>query len=236
MRILVFILCFILASKLYATNGFIQSASCNSNTGAVNCALPFNVTAGNTLIVGCLGGTSLLTSTDTKGQTYTAVGAQIAPVSRAENVFYTLNAAAGATTITCTNTSNNGIQAAVHEYASTVTAGGFDVTSSSVPVASSLVTATSGNAVTTHANELMFDFCDLASAPSAENGTLRQNFANNFFQASQDTIVASPSSYASTFTQSAGTFGCIEAAFNPVASAVTPAISCKSPFCGVLGQ
>jgi hypothetical protein len=201
----------------WATNGYIQSTSCNGNTGAVNCAFPNNVTAGNTLIIGCLGGTTLNTSTDTKGQTYTAVGTQIAPVSRATNVFYHLNASAGATTVTCSNNSGNGIQAAVSEYASTVTVGGFDVTSSSVPVATTLTTATSGNATTTAANDLMFEFCELASAGSAPNGTIRENFANNFFQATQDAIVASPSSYASTMTQSSGAFGCIEAAFKPAA-------------------
>jgi hypothetical protein len=223
-----------ISCKGWATNGYIQSASCNGNSGTVACAFTNNVIAGNTILVGCLGGTGLNVSTDTKGQTYTQVGTKITPVARDENVFYLLNVAGGALTVTCSNTNKAAEQAAISEYGSTVTAGGFDVTSTSVPVVSTLVSATSGLATTNAANELMFEFCNLSGTGSSPNGTLRENFANNYFQATQDAIVASPSAYASTMTQgAAGIFGCIEAAFKPtVASVSCPSIIGSGMVCG----
>jgi hypothetical protein len=212
-------------SSGWATNGYVQSVMCHGASGAANCAMNANVVAGNTLIAFCVGGSNgsaIALSTDTKGDIFTKVYASDLQTagSKHTNVAYVLSAVGGATTITCSEPSNDAIDAIMTEYGSTVTAGGFDISTSSSPAVNTLLPLTSGSGTTTASNDLVFGFCrDFSGTLSAPNGTQRQNTSFNYLEATQDAIVASPSSYASTWTSSVGNFWtCGEVAFKPTAA------------------
>lgn len=202
---------------------YVQSKSCSSSATSNACAFNSNITAGNMIIVGCIVrvGTDTMGISDSKGNVYSAVGTSISgnsPVTRT-NVFYAKNVVAGATTVTCTDTSGlaTWVQQSIHEYSGIDTSSPLDVTSSSAPVATaSTTTIVTGNATTTAVNDLMFAFASqINSAVLNQNGTLRENYVNNVYMTSQDAIIASASVYQSSWTIASGptSFMAIQAAF-----------------------
>jgi hypothetical protein len=203
---------------------YIQSNSCTAYTYTDSCAFNINVTAHNTLIVGCGMGnesTNSILVSDNQSDTFSTaavltngngLGTQRA------GVYYALNVTGGATTVTCKdiNSASGAIQQTIHEYGNTASAS-FDTASSSSPASSTGgTTLTSGNLTTSVANEFVFGYCAyMNGAATGENGTLRSNYSNDFNSATEDTAVSSAGSYASTFTvSSSGSSNvCISAAF-----------------------
>lgn len=205
-----------IAASGWATNGYIQSASCNSNGTSVSCAFGKNVTAGNTLVVSCVTGFgTVYAATDTVSNVYTAAGSVLTDHGGNQmGTYYVVGAIGGATTVVC-HTTQALIQALIAEYASSTTAGGFDVTASSAPT-SSLAFVTSSSATLTATNDLVVEDCaDMGTGTfTGQTGTTRENYVNNFYQMSQDAVVASAGPYASTFSiGSPAGWACAEVAF-----------------------
>lgn len=201
----------------------IQHTSCNANTSTGNCVYGSAVTAHSLLIEGCVMGgetTNTLTVSDNNSNTWL----KALPVcviegngagTRCADIFYALNANAGATTVTCHDTNNvaSVIQQSIGEYGATAAAA-FDVASSSSPAGT--VVGSSGGTITTSAkSEFVFAFATLlGGAVTGQSGTLRENYVNNYYQATEDTTVANVGVYSSSFTQSTPAFNIgMQAAF-----------------------
>jgi hypothetical protein len=186
---------------------YVQSKSCHAETYVDACAFTTNITAGSVLIVGCTeeGVADLMTVTDNNGNIYTpAFGsaqwqAQGAGTARV-NVWYTLNANAGATTVTCQDTGHTAayIQPAIHEYLKSKTTT-FDVSVSSLPITQ--VMGGTVNITTSLPNEFVFTFLtQTGTSVTGQTGTLRENYAFDFYLASQDQVFAVAQSNTSSFT------------------------------------
>lgn len=201
----------------------IQHTSCNANTFTDACPYGSNITAHSLLVTGCvMGGETTNTLTVSDNNTNTWVKALPVCViegngagTRCADIFYALNANAGATTVTChdTNSTASVIQQSMGEYSATAAAA-FDVASSSSPAATE-PGAVAGNITTTAKNEFVFAFATLlGNAVTGQTGTLRENYVNNYYQATQDTTVSAPSVYQSSFTMATPEFNIgMQAAF-----------------------
>lgn len=198
---------------------YIQSKSCNANTFTGNCAFDTNVTAHSLLIVGCeyyqyvSNSMQVLDNNSNVWSTATIV----APTHGGDHivgVYYALNANAGATTVTCRDNASGAtyIQQSILEYGATASAA-FDSASSSSSVAA--LAPSAGSINTSLANEFVFAFGGhIGGSAATGSGTVRENYANNSFQAAEDKIVATAGVYTSTLTCTAdNNWGMIQAAF-----------------------
>jgi hypothetical protein len=191
-----------------ATYTNIQHTSGGAYTFTDSLAFGGNVTAHSLLVVGCVANSmtaNTLNVSDNNSNVYsTATIVNDSISARRTGVWYVLNANAGATTITCVDTSHVAgvIQQSIHEYGSNG-AGIFDVATSSTPVGATANPAATP-LTTTAANEFVFAFTSDNGSATGQSGTLRENYVNNTWQSSEDTIVASPGSYTSTFTSVVG--------------------------------
>lgn len=203
---------------------YVQSNSCSQPGVTETCAYDTPVALGHLLIVGCvLGGNSdTLEVSDDNGNIYTPVGTSVnSNAGGMGNLFFSKNSSAGATTVTCTDTSATAswVQVMVHEYAGLDLGIPNGVSSSSAPISitPSTTTIVAGSVTTQSINEMVFAFVFRTnSAPLATNGTLREDFVDNVYMSSQDKIVASPGTvYQSTWTIASGqvSFAAIQATF-----------------------
>jgi hypothetical protein len=192
-----------------------QETSCNANTFTNTCAFGGgNITAHSLLIVGCVLGapSGTMVVSDNKGNTYFPVqGSTQAVTSQVEGMFYTLNAIAGATSVTCLDSASGATYDQVSEVEYFTPSGGTYDTGSGTTGSSSAITC--GTANTSVSNEFVAAFSLANSAATGQSGTLRLNYVNNAYVMEQDTTVGSPSSYGSTFTQTSGNFACQQAMF-----------------------
>ena len=216
---------FALASPAFGTISHIQSTSCTSYSASVGCPYVSNVTANSLLIVQATNGTGVgITCSDGTNGTYSKVFATDkldadGTGTQAANIFYVLSSGAGATTVTCSRAGASVVEINIHEYSVTASPAVFDTASSSAPLVDK-GSPVSGNITTTVANEFVFSSATgIGGAPSGGSGTERLNGANNFYYATQDTVVASAGTYQSTFTQgTADSWVMMQAAFKETTS------------------
>ena len=191
------------------TYTYIQTARSNANTYTNTLAFGAGITAHSTLIIGCTASKSgnYLAITDNNSNTAYSTATFINSTNNTvgTGIYYTPNANAGATSVTCVDTTHTAtwVQLELSEYGTTA-GGTFDVAVASAP-ATSVTVNSSGNMSTTVNNEFVYSFVsDYGSALTSESGTLRDSYANNVYMATQDTVVSSASPYASTFTCASG--------------------------------
>lgn len=213
----------LLALLLFASSwswgaiAYVQSKTCGANSASTSsCAFDTPVTAGSLLIVGCATNklAANLSVTDDNGNNYTLINGTTtttAPTGTDSfGIWFATNAAAGFTTVTCTDISGTGtwIVNPLHEYSGAATANAFDVWSSSISnVSISTTNYISGYATTSRGNELMFGFAPKAGAAIVTgNGNVRTRGAVSSFYGTEDAIVSVAGPYQSSFTVTSGSY------------------------------
>jgi hypothetical protein len=222
-------LLFLCSGWAIATNGVIQCQTADVASVSFSSVTLTNVNAGNNVVLGCtVGSAGINISTDSKGDTFNYAGATITVESRNINMLYATNVVGGTTLVYCNaNVVASAVGIIACEYASSSTAGGFDVTSSSATNAGASSAFTSNSATTSQNNEDMISYCgylnSLASIVSV-SGIEEASSNNNNFLMLQDSTVVNAGSYASTgvgnTTLTLG-FGCIQIAFKASAASTT---------------
>jgi hypothetical protein len=202
------------------------------NVDSVAQAFASSVTAGSLLVVCVSHYTSTsgnCTVSDSKSQTYTQVGTQMAGLhdsSQKLEVWYTENAGAGATTITVNPPgSSSDIRIAILEYSGISTSGSVDVTISAQADTASTAVDTS-NLTTTQANDLLVGVMTHYSAtmtitPSASYTQRQENETNSADCAInvEDRNAATAGNYNATWTTASSSYWmCRAVAFKQAAS------------------
>jgi len=202
------------------TYTYTQKTDAAAGTYTVNMVLGTNVTVHSLIVVGCqiLTANNTMTVTDNNTNSYTAVtGAtyvnQNGGGSNRIGLWYTLNANAGATTVTCADSGHTAtaVQGTAVEY-TTASGGTYDTGNYNSPVSAG---SPSGAATTTTVtNEFVVDYAsNMGGTVTSQSGTLRSNYVNQFYSGEEDTTVATPQSYSGTFTAASGGYVMVQAAF-----------------------
>ena len=197
------------------TYTYIQAQNNNTASYTGNLAYSPSVTAHSLLLVGCVMGlkTGSVTVSDNNGNSYTRLtGADVTVGGSVVSYWYTANANAGATTVTCADGGGGAsyVQLSIAEYG-TSSGGSYDVASSATGTSA---TVTCGNVTTTVTNEFVAAFGMTGQSVTSQSGTLRINYVFNQYVGGEDGIASSPGSYGSTFTTgSSNAFGCVQGAF-----------------------
>ena len=230
MKKLLFLPMLFLAVRGWALNGYVQGTSSSSASNVTILSAPFgkNVSAGNTIIVGCTySSIGIKLSSDSVNDTFQYYGSTISTEGRNIQFMYAKNVVGGATTVYCgTAGGATGGDMIIAEYGSSTTAGGFDTSSSSATNAGISTTYTSNNTTTAQANEDMISYCGYlgnGTSISSTSGNLEASIDNNNFEILQDSMVVTAGSYASTGVVNAtltNGFGCIQVAFKGPASSL----------------
>jgi hypothetical protein len=215
---------------MIATKGwawtFVQGSSSTENSCG-SAVTTFTVTAGDLMVMGCFNGVNSADSvTDNNGNTWVIAGST--GVSNGTvgsgftmNILYVASAIGGVEhPLVNTAGCNGNSLCVVLEYSGQATSSPFDVFSGSAPIANSLANITSNAATSSVSNDLFVAFVDTNTGGSftVQSGNARTMApqASNTVN-SQDSPVASPSAFTSTWTQSPGSFQWVaaQAAFKP---------------------
>lgn len=184
----------------------VQSRGVDSGAGT-SAALAFlsNNTAGNIIIVAArFGGTAQNPGiSDSQGNTYVRqINRDPAYGADTFTVWYALNCAAGANTVTITNASSVTRRWVIHEYSANGETISFDQSNNSEGTNEA---PNSGNVTTTAASELLFGACTILNARDVTAGTgytERQEVSQKI--STEDKSVASTGTYAADFTTAGG--------------------------------
>jgi hypothetical protein len=172
-------------------SALIQSVTNTATSGSsITATFPSNVTAGSTLVL-CSLAPSGATVSDSQGNAWTQI-----PTG---NIWYALNAKAGATTITINWGSSPGWMTAIaSEFSAASAGGGYDTSSYA---GGTSATPTGGTITPAVANELVVAYCSNGQVDTAGTGyTLIDNSTGD---AVEYAVQSGSGSFAATFTQSA---------------------------------
>lgn len=192
---------------------YVQSAQLATSGTSAALAYTNPNTAGNALVVSGRNGGGTGGCSDSNANTY----AHPASVSRGgiayTDVFYALNCAAGANTVTYTQGTTGTLRFAIHEYTGIASSAALDGTPAvgNDPGGAGNTTPSSGNLTTSSANDLLFAWFvtsnGTALTPGAMGGvagapTVRQSIAN-YKAVSADLAVSTVGTYSANGSLSA---------------------------------
>ncbi|HXY20406.1 MAG TPA: Ig-like domain-containing protein, partial [Gemmatimonadales bacterium] len=187
------------------------SATSGSGT-SVSLLLSSTTSAGDLVVVGFdFPSVNFASISDNQGNTFTEVGTEIAtPGGAKTRLYYARNIKGGSETVTVTlSGSSSYLEVYALEYQGADTANPLDVTAEGKGSSGSV---TSGAAVTTTANDLVFGFCIGDNSCTAGSGfTARSTYNSNL---AEDRVAATAGSNAATGSASGG-WAMIMAAFKP---------------------
>ena len=131
----------------------VQTAANFTSSNSTTLATTINPTsAGNAIIVTVTANAGSITCTDSASQTYTAA-VSVASGAKITYTFYTLNTAAGVTSVTITDGSSTALNMVVSEYSNIMASSASDKTASNSGTGTSWTST--ATATTTQANELL---------------------------------------------------------------------------------
>jgi IPT/TIG domain len=185
---------------------FVQVKSGVATSGSsVSVTYPATQTAGNLNVVGVMWGdtTSTVSSVmDSRGNAYTLAVGPTQTSGLTSSIYYAKNIAAGSNTVTVTfNQTAGWPNVNVLEYSGLDTASPLDVAATA---SGSGMTANSGSATTTSANELIVGAGNPSGVFTAAGSGFRNRIINSFGGISEDRIVTSTGSYNATATMTSG--------------------------------
>lgn len=194
-------------SNIYSDIAHVQSTSIGTS-GASSRALAFlsNVTAGSAIIVATTSSHAVTNVTDSQGNTYIEA---VPYNSVGMSIWYCLNAAAGATTVTVTYSGTTSYDALIiHEYSGVALTGALDTIASfqSVsPISAGTDSFATSSVIPIFRRSLLFGFAQitypLATAPGTGFTQRQEPFVNTM---TEDAIQIEPVSTAATFSHSGG--------------------------------
>jgi hypothetical protein len=227
-----------LAINVLPTSYLAQATAGHASGSASTFTLSFpnNTLAGDIILVGFdfTANATLSSLSDSQGNTFTAVGTQLASPGGAQSrVYYAQNIKGGADTVTVNLSASSGfIEVYLTEYY------GINPTSpidAQAGAAGNAGLASSGNGTTTLAGDVIYGYCvgDIACAAGA-NFAPRSTFDSNL---TEDMTAGNPGVYAATGSASSG-WTMQMVALKPVGSAGkgTPAVSLSATSLAFAGQ
>ena len=184
---------------------FVQVAAKSSSaaTNTLSLSFPANTTAGNIILIGFDFDTNSTPSsiTDSEGNTFTEVGAQLtSPGGARSRVYFAKNIKGGANTITVSLSANSAwIELYISEYSGVDTVNSIDAQAGA---SGSAGPVSSGTAATTVAGDVIYGYCLGDWNCTAGSGfTARSALDGNLIE---DMTIGNPGSYAATGSANRG--------------------------------
>ena len=183
---------------------FVQAvANLTSNANSSSLSFPANTLAGDLILVGFDFSASTTPSsvTDSQGNTFIPVGTQLTSPSGSQNVvYYAKNIKGGADTVTVTiSATANILELYLTEYSGIDQTNPIDVQAGA---SGSAAPASSGNATTNFAGDVIYGYCPGDGVCTAGPGfATRSSFDSNLIE---DETAGSPGTYAATGSASSG--------------------------------
>jgi hypothetical protein len=172
----------------------------NSSVGASTVAFTSNNVAGNFIFVAILaasGGTTINTPTDTRGNTYTALSAQV-NLPQGMRAYFAPNIGAGANTITATFSSGGAAELIAAEYSGVLSAAPLDI-AAGIATQGGSTQYTTNSMTTTAAGELVIGYAfglgNVGSWSVSSNYSLRTNVVNTTSSLITDFLSGAAGSY-----------------------------------------
>ena len=225
--------------QAHASASFVQAAASTTSVSASSFSLSFtaNTVAGDLILVGFdFTGTTPSSLTDTQGNTYTEVGAQLTSPGGARSVvFYAKNIKGGADTVTVKLSANSPyIEEYITEYSGVDPTSPIDAQAGSSGSSSSV---TSGSATTTISGDVIYGFCIADRACTVGTGfSARSTFDDNLIE---DKTSGSPGGYAATGSANGGwtmQMVALKPSSSALAVSAAPAITSPSSASGTAGS